>query len=76
MTFVDPLIVKQMAAASAALSAVYENPDLVRAIAKDSDPTEAHSQLVAAVTIYASLLEQGGGINQPNLAGARTSSIW
>ena len=78
MTFVDPLIVKQMAAASAALSAVYENPDLVRAIAKDHDPSDPHSQLVAAVSIYASLLEQGGQVvtSQPNLAGARTSSIW
>lgn len=55
MTFVDPMIVKQMAAASAALSAIYDNPELVTAITKgDATP---YNQLVATASIYSSLLE-------------------
>lgn len=54
MKFVDPAIVKQMAAASAALSAVYDNPELVAAITK-GDPTPLN-QLIATATIYNSLL--------------------
>ena len=60
MKFVDPGIVKQMAAASAALSAVYENPELVTAITK-GDATVAHNQLLATATIYSSLLNNEGG---------------
>jgi hypothetical protein len=59
MTFVDPLIVKQMAAASAALSAVYDNPQLVTAITKGE--VNAVNQLVATATIYNSLLQNAGG---------------
>lgn len=58
MTFVDPLIVKQMAAASAALSAVYDNPELVTAITKGE--VNAVNQLVATATIYSSLLQDAG----------------
>ena len=58
MTFVDPQIVKQMAAASAALSAVYDNPDLVVAITKgEVNPV---NQLIATATIYSSLLQDAG----------------
>jgi serine/threonine protein kinase len=58
MTFVDPMIVKQMAAASAALSAVYDNPELVTAITK-GEPTP-YNQLVATASIYSSLLDEAG----------------
>ena len=62
MTFVDPMIVKQMAAASAALSAVYDNPELVTAITK-GEPT-AYNQLIATASIYSSLLEEAGAQRQ------------
>jgi len=78
MKFLDPLIVKQMAAASAALTAVYENPELVSAI-NSNDPNvhpNPHSQLVAAATIYASLLQQGSESAPSAAAGAATTSIW
>jgi hypothetical protein len=75
MKFLDPMIVKQMAAASAALTAVYENPELVVAISQksgDNGQINPHSQLVAAATIYASLLADSS-----STAGAVTSSsIW
>ncbi len=58
MTFVDPMIVKQMAAASAALTAIYDNPELVTAITK-GDPTP-YNQLIATASIYSSLLEEAG----------------
>ncbi len=60
MKFVDPLVVKQMAAASAALSAIYENPELVNAIIKQDKSLPVggpYHQLLAAAAIYASLLE-------------------
>lgn len=64
MTFVDPLIVKQMAAASAALSAVYDNPDLVMAITKgEVNPV---NQLIATATIYSSLLHDAGASPPPS----------
>jgi hypothetical protein len=64
MTFVDPLIVKQMAAASAALSAVYDNPNLVMAITKgEVNPV---NQLIATVTIYSSLLHDAGASSPPS----------
>ena len=75
MTFVDPLIVKQMAAASAALSAIYDNAELVHAITKTGGVPSSQSQLVAAAAIYASLLENGQNDNQPDAAGA-ADSIW
>jgi serine/threonine protein kinase len=68
MKFVDPAIVKQMAAASAALSAVYDNPELVNAITK-GDPT-IHNQLIATATIYESLL------NNADCAGALSGIKW
>jgi hypothetical protein len=58
MTFVDPMIVKQMAAASAALSAVYDNPELVTAITKGE--ATPYNQLIATASIYSSLLEDPG----------------
>ena len=58
MTFVDPMVVKQMAAASAALSAIYDNPELVSAITK-GEPTP-YNQLIATASIYSSLLEEAG----------------
>lgn len=61
MTFVDPMVVKQMAAASAALSAVYDNPELVAAITKGE--ATAHNQLIATATIYSSLLEEANAAN-------------
>jgi serine/threonine protein kinase len=63
MKFVDPLIVKQMAAASAALTAVYDNADLVNGILKQGKHMHVgpHQQLLAAAAIYASLLDGGAG---------------
>jgi serine/threonine protein kinase len=77
MKFLNPMIVKQMAAASAALTAVYENPELVSAISQksgDNGQVNPHSQLVAAATIYASLLQQGDTTTAGAVVGS--SNIW